>query len=146
MKYVIKNLTSKEQDKVRTAFFKSSKSKKDKAIIRKSHLNWIERKVVLGTGHTISELKELYSEENLFYVSLKHVTTTKKSLCKALLLDIDNCCRYKRDLEIGGLLIESIDSHTCNYSFHQAKLLSTNQAKFDELLMSNQLKFEFSYE
>ena len=85
----------------------------------------------------------MYSEESLFFVALKHVTTTKKSLCKALGLNIDNCCRYKRDLEKRGLLIESVDSYTCNYSFHQAKILSTNQDKFDKLLMSNQLKFDF---
>ena len=143
MKYVIKNLASKEQDKGRTAFVNGSGLIKDKTNNRKAHLNWIERKVVLGTGHTIQELKVLYSEESLFFVALKHVTTTKKSLCKALGLNIDNCCRYKRDLEKKGLLIESADSYTCNYSFRQAKILSTNQAKFDKLLMSNQLKFDF---
>jgi hypothetical protein len=143
MKYVITNLASKEQYKGRTSFIKSGGLNKNKVNDRLAHLNWVERKVVLGTGHTIPELKVLYSEENLFYVALKHVTTTKKSLCKALGLNIDNCCRYKRDLEKKGLLIESTDNYTCNYSNCQAKILSTSQAKFDMLLMSNQLKFDF---
>ena len=103
MKYVTKNLASKEQDKGRTAFVEGGGL--NKVNNKRAHLNWVERKVILGTGHTIPELKVLYSEENLFFVALKHVTTTKKSLCKALSLNIDNCCRYKRDFEKKGLYI-----------------------------------------
>lgn len=119
------------------------KGDKNVEISKKMHLQWIIRKVILGTGHTIPELKLMYSEENLFFIALKHVTTTKKSLCKALELNVDNCCRYKRSYESKGLLIESFDKHVCKWSGCEAKLLSTNPNKFDKLLMSNQYKLIF---
>lgn len=41
-------------------------------------INFIKSKVEKGTGLTYEELKESYFEEELFYVALKYVTTTKK--------------------------------------------------------------------
>ena len=110
------------------------------------HLNWIIRKVEKGTGLTIRELKSIYSEKALFYEALKYVSTTSRCLCMALSLSRPNSCRYKTDLERRGLLAQSVDKYICRNSFDLANLLSTNQDKFDELLKSNQLKFEFSYE
>jgi hypothetical protein len=91
-------------------------------------------------------LKSIYSEEKLFLIALKHVSTTKKSLCRALGLGVDNCCRYKRDLEKKGLLVESIESVTCFYTGCDAKVLSTNPEKFNKLRKSKQLKLIFKNE
>jgi hypothetical protein len=144
MKYFSDNLASKEQDRKKTAIKESIESKEFSIQKRKiQHLNWVTRKVILGTGYTIPELKQLYSEESLFFVALKYVSTTKKSLCKALDLNIDNCCRYKRTLEKKGLLIESVENYVCRFSSCEAKILSTNPNKFEDLLRTNQLKFDF---
>ena len=45
----------------------------DKTLI----LNFIIIKVEKGTNSTISELKKQYSEDQLFHIALKHITTTK---------------------------------------------------------------------
>ena len=113
---------------------------------KRTHLNWVIETVEKGTGYSVNELKSIYSEEKLFFIALQHVSTTKKSLCKALGLGIDNCCRYKRDFEKKGVLVESVESVTCYYTGCTAKLLSTNPQQFDELRKSNQLKLIFKYE
>jgi len=107
---------------------------------KKEVLNFIKTQVEKGTGHTIYELKKMYSEEVLFYKALKHVTTTKKALCKSLNLNIDNACRFKRNYELKGLLKESINDVVCPFTKHPAKLLSTNPDEFGWLTYSNQLK------
>ncbi len=122
--------------------FRPRKSKQNK----RTHLNWVIQAVENGTGYSVNELKSIYSEEKLFLIALKHVSTTKKSLCKALGLGVDNCCRYKRDLEKKGLLVESIESVTCFYTGCDAKVLSTNPEKFNKLRKSNQLKLIFKNE
>lgn len=107
----------------------SGEQGKDKQLVLQSIVKQVEK----GTGLTIKQLKNKYSEETLFLVALKHVTTTKKALCKALLLNIDNACRYKRKLEKSDLLVQSIDEVICPYSKHSAHLLSTNPNEFDRL-------------
>ena len=146
MKYYNNNLALKEQGRKKTVFTKLIRLQSKIDYDKQMHLNWIVRKVEKGTGLTKRELKGIYSEKALFYEALKHVSTTNRSLCKALNLSRPNCCRHKKELESKGLLIQSVDKYVCRNSYDLAHLISTNQNKFDELLKSNQLKFEFSYE
>jgi hypothetical protein len=146
MKYYNNNLALKEQGRKRTVLTKVVKLKSKIDYDKQMHLKWIVRKVEKGTGLTIQELKSIHSEKSLFYEALKYVSTTSRGLCKALNLSRPNCCRHKKDLESRGLLIQSVDKYVCRNSNDLAFLLSTNSNKFDELLKSNQLKFEFSYE
>lgn len=105
-------------------------------------LQHIQNQVEKGTGVSISELKELYSEEKLFNLALKHVTTTKKALCKTFNIPIEAGCRYKRTLEKEGFLVQSIDEINCPFTKHPAHLISTNPKEFERLQKSstNQLK------
>ncbi|WP_047245723.1 hypothetical protein [Maribacter thermophilus] len=118
--------------------FKHKRQPQVKQLVLKSIVKQIEKR----TGASISELKNKYSEETLFAVALKHVTTTKKALCKALDINIDNACRFKRKLEINGLLVQSIDQVICPFTKRSAHLLSTNPKEFERLLKSksNQTK------
>jgi hypothetical protein len=110
----------------------------DKALI----LDFIRKQVQKGTGKSLSELKKKHSEERLFYIGLKYTTTTKKAYCKALNINIDNACRYKRNLEVDGYLVQSVDEVICPYTNHKAHLISTNPNEFERLQKSktNQLK------
>ena len=146
MKYYNNNLALKEQGRKKTVFTKVIRLKSKLDYDKQMHLNWVVRKVEKGTGLTKRELKSIYSEKSLFYEALKYVSTTSWSLCVAFNLSRPNCCRHKKDLEGRGLLIQSTDKYVCRNSYDLAHVLSTNQNKFDELLKSNQLKFEFSYE
>lgn len=118
--------------------FQHKRRAQDKQFVLQSIVKQVEK----GTGASISELKNRYSEETLFAVALKHVTTTKKALCKALQINIDNACRYKRRLEIDGLLVQSIDEVVCPFTKHLAHLISTNPKEFERLQKSksNQIK------
>jgi hypothetical protein len=100
----------------------------------------IRHQVLKGEALTFEEFKEKYSEEEQFYKGLYHVTTTKKAICKALKIGIDNACRYKRKLEIKGKLVESSESFYCIITDCKAKKLSTNPNRFELLQKSNQLK------
>jgi hypothetical protein len=102
---------------------------KDKKLI----VNYIISRVEKGTGFSIDRLKKRYTEEVYFYEALKYVTTTKKALCKALDINIDNACRYKRELEIKGYLFQSIDKVICPFTGFLAHLLSTNSEEFVKL-------------
>ncbi len=116
----------------------SNSQDKDKILV----LDFIRAKVEKGTGLAISQLKTQYTEEHLFYISLKHITTTKKALCKALDINIDNACRYKRSFEKSGLLMQSVDRVYCPYTKRfLAHLISTNPDEFGRLKKSNQLSF-----
>ncbi|MCB9363405.1 MAG: hypothetical protein H6587_02440 [Flavobacteriales bacterium] len=106
---------------------------KDKQLIKQ----FIQRQVEKGTGQSILQLKENHSEQHLFYIALKHITTTKKALCKALDINIDNACRYKRELELNGNLVQSIDEIVCPYTGFMAHLISTNPKEFQRLQKSN---------
>jgi hypothetical protein len=105
-------------------------------------LKYIIKQVEKGTGLSISELKEQYSEEYLFAISLKHFTTTKKALCTALNIPIEAGCRYKRTLEKNGNLVQSVDEVICPFTKHPAHLISTSPKEFERLLKSttNQTK------
>lgn len=111
---------------------------KDKALI----LDFIIKQVEKGTGKSLAELKNECTEERLFYIGLNHITTTKKALCKALNINIDNACRYKRSLEVNGYLVQSIDEVDCPFTKYKAHLISTNPKEFERLQKSksNQLK------
>jgi hypothetical protein len=104
-------------------------------------LQFIVNQVEKGTGLSFLELKIQYSEEHLFSLALKHVTTTKKALCTAFNIPVEAGCRYKRTLEKDGNLVQSIDEVICPFTKHQAHLISTNPKEFDRLLKSksNQL-------
>jgi hypothetical protein len=97
----------------------------------------IVKQVEKGTGLSFSELKKQYSEEHLFSLALKHVTTTKKALCTAFNIPVEAGCRYKRTLEKEGSLVQSIDEVICPYTKHRAHLISTNPKEFKKLLKSN---------
>jgi hypothetical protein len=109
------------------------KRRKDKNFNLQSIIKDVER----GTNLSISELKRNYSEDKLFAIALKHVTTTKKAICTAFNIPIEAGCRYKRTLEKDGNLIQSIDEVICPYTKHPAHLISTNPEEFERLLKSN---------
>ena len=100
-------------------------------------LNYIVKQVEEGTGKPIYELKVEYSEERLLYIGLQYVTTTKKAICTALDIQIENACRYKRDFEKQGLLVQSADEVLCPYTTNPAHLISTNPNEFERLQESN---------
>jgi hypothetical protein len=99
-------------------------------------LNYIIRTVEKGTG-LHKELKQQYSEERLFNEALKHVTTTKKALCTALNIPVEAGCRYKRELEKNGLLVQSTDEVICPFTKFSAHLISTNPKEFERLRKTN---------
>jgi hypothetical protein len=101
------------------------------------HLQFIIKQVEKGTDLSLLELKKRYTEDNLFAIALKHVTTTKKALCTALDIPIEAGCRYKRNLEKHGNLVTSIDEVICPFTKHPAHLISTNPNEFQRLLKSN---------
>jgi hypothetical protein len=107
---------------------------------KKIILKNIVKKVEVGTQLSIKNFKQKYNEEQQFYEALKHCTTTKKALCKALDINIDNACRYKRELEKNGHLVQSINKVLCPFTRYRANLLSTNSNDFESLLKTNQLK------
>lgn len=100
-------------------------------------LQFIIKEVENGTGLDFSELKKQYSEEQLFSLALKYVTTTKKALCTALNIPVEAGCRYKRTLEKEGNLVQSIDEVMCPFTKHPAHLISTNPKEFQKLQKSN---------
>jgi hypothetical protein len=101
------------------------------------NLKFIIIQVEKGTGLSLYALKRNYSEDKLFAIALKHVTTTKKALCTALNIPIEAGCRYKRTLEKDGNLVQSIDEVICPVTKHPAHLISTNPKEFERLLKSN---------
>lgn len=115
----------------RTALY--NRQNKDRQLI----LKFIIKQVEKGTQLSISELKEKYSEDQVFNIALKHVTTTKKALCTALKIPVEAGCRYKRTLEKEGRLVQSKDEVICPYTRHEAHLISTNPKEFEKLLKSN---------
>ncbi|MEQ3655902.1 MAG: hypothetical protein ABNH00_08565 [Dokdonia sp.] len=104
---------------------------------KKITLQLIVKEVEKGTGLSLSELKNKYSDVLLFNVGLKHVTTTKKAFCTALAIPIEAGCRYKRKLEKDGNLAQSIDTVICPFTDNAAHLISTNPKEFKNLLKSN---------
>lgn len=109
---------------------------KDRQLLADNIRKAVLRKVRLS----LSELHQSYPEDRIFYLGLRYVTTTKKAICKALNINIDNACRYKRDLEKRGLLVQSAEQRICPYTKHAAHFLSTNPKEFAKLEKSNQTK------
>ncbi len=105
--------------------------------VKYSKLQFIINKVEKGTGLSISELKKLYSEEQLFGIVLYHITTTKKAICMAFNIPVEAACRYKRTLEKENRLVQSIDEFRCPYTGHLAHRISTNPKEFEKLQNSN---------
>ena len=103
-------------------------------------IQFIKNQVKKGTKKSITELKDEYYEERLFFEALRYVTTTKKALCKALNINIDNSCRHKRKFEQLGSLVQSIDDVICPYTGCLANALSTDPLEFEKLQSTNQLK------
>lgn len=114
--------------------FKGLEQSKNKELVLKS----IVKQVQKCTGLSYVELKKKYSEETLFYICLKHCVTTKKALCKAFNINIDNACRYKRSLEKRGLLVQSLNKVFCPYTNHKAHLITANRFEFENLLKRSQ--------
>jgi hypothetical protein len=100
-------------------------------------LQFIVKEVEKGTGLSYADLKRQYSEEHLFFIALKHITTTKKALCTGFNIPVEAGCRYKRALEKSGSLVQSIDEVICPFTKHPAHLISTNPKEFERLLKSN---------
>ena len=116
---------------------------KDKEFIK----NEIVKQAEFATGLTRKELIEKYSEEKLFQVILSHVTATKKAICKSFDINIDNACRYKRELEKSELLVQSKDKIICPFSKRKAHLISCDTKEFPRLLKSNSNQLNiFDYE
>ena len=111
---------------------------KDKDII----LSYIIKQVEIGTGLPLPKLKRKFSEDRLFSIGLRYVTTTKKAFCTALNIPIEGGCRYKRKLEKEGRLKQSIDKVICPLTKHRAHIISTNPKEFERLQKSktNQLR------
>ena len=103
-------------------------------------LNYLRKIVLEKEGLSFTQLHAKYSEEYIFYLSLKYVTTTKKAICKALHINIDNACRYKRSFEKRGFLVQSAEEKICPYTGYPAHFLTTDPRKFKELEQSDQTK------
>ncbi|MBU7570304.1 MAG: hypothetical protein KAF41_06590 [Flavobacterium sp.] len=102
-------------------------------------INFIKSKVEQGTGLTFQQIKETHLEEELFYIALKYVATTKKAICTAMGIPVEAGCRYKRKLEKEGLLMQSTYDTVCPITKHNARLISTNPDEFEDLTNTNQL-------
>lgn len=113
--------------------FQHKRQVQDKQLVLKNYVKTVEKQ----TGFSLVELKKHYSEEQLFYIALKYITTTKKALCMAFNIPVEAGCRYKRNFEKEGVLVQSIDEVFCPYTKHPAHLLSTNPNEFERLLKSN---------
>lgn len=114
----------------------SKRQSKYKKLVLKN----IRKQVENGTKLTANELKIKYTEEQFFYIGLKYITTTKKSFCEAFNIPVEAGCRYKRNYEKAGLLMESINKVICPFTKHPAHLISTNPNEFSSLRDTSQLK------
>ena len=103
-------------------------------------LSTIRKRIEKGEGLPFDKIKKQYGEEQLFYYSLKHVTTTKKALCMATGIPVEAACRYKRHFEEAGMLKQSDQDVICPFTKHPARLISTNPDAFHKLENSRQLK------
>lgn len=116
---------------------KNNPSSQSKGEGSKLTVKTIISKIESGTGKTISFLKRKYSEKRFFFIALQHVTTTKRMLCLALKIAIADACRYKRQLEKDGHLVQSVYDTVCPDSKFLARILSTNPEEFNELTQSD---------
>ena len=104
-------------------------------------LRKIREKIESSSGQSLKTLKENLPEDKFFHFCLQHVTTTKKALCSAVGVPVEGACRYKRNLEKEGFLVESKEEVICPYTRNPAKLISTNPNEFTGLrsIKTNQL-------
>ncbi len=105
---------------------------KNKTLLSNAIVQTIEK----NTGTNLLELKNELSEVDLFAFGLRFVTTTKKAYCAALGIPIEAGCRYKRQLEKSGVLVQSINKAVCPCTNHYAYALSTNPNEFERLRTS----------
>jgi hypothetical protein len=104
-----------------------------------AYLIYLRKEVERVTELSLYELKEQYTDDHLFILALKHLTTTKTAICEALHLREPNQCRNKRKLEVSGALVQSTEKVICSCTGYAAHNLTTNPAKFEELRKTNQL-------
>lgn len=105
---------------------------KNKALLSNAIVQTIEK----NTGTSLLQLKNELCEADLFELGLKYVTTTKKAYCTALGIPIEAGCRYKRQLEKSGVLVQSINKVVCPCTNHYAYVLTTNPNEFRRLRAS----------
>lgn len=105
-------------------------SKQDKKI----YIDFLRKTVLRELGTTYVKLKKSHSQDYIFFVALQHVTTTKKAICTAFGLTLENQCRTKRKLEKRGLLVQTYKKHRCKFTGNPAHYLTTNPSKFNEIL------------
>ena len=103
-----------------------SNSKTQATKEQKLYINFIRKTVLKALKIDFKALK-MRKDEFIFNESLKIVTATKKAICVAFELNLENMCRYKRTLEKQGLLKQSERKQYCKYTGHLAHLLTTNK-------------------
>lgn len=84
------------------------------------------QKEVLNAFNISFETFMTYNEDVRFLKALSKVTTTKRAICLAFEIRIDNACRYKKTLHEQGVLKQSEKKQFCKHSGHKAHYLSTN--------------------
>ena len=89
------------------------------------YLNFI-RKEVLRAFNIDYKTFVSFDEKVRFLKALSKVTASKRAICEAFEIRIDNACRYKRDLEESGFLKQSKAKLVCRHSGYKANLLTTN--------------------
>jgi len=94
------------------------------------HIDFIRNSVLKFYISDYKTFKTL-PETVIFYKALKVQPTTKKAICKAFDLNIDNICRRKRKFEIEGKLQQSRKKVICEVSGDYAHLLTTNTFLFN---------------
>ena len=108
-----------------------SNSKTQATKEQRLYINFIRKTVLKELNFDFKTLK-MRKDEFIFNESLKVVTATKKAICVAFELNLENMCRYKRELEKKGLLIQSKKKHYCKYTGHLAHLLTTNKQELNK--------------
>jgi hypothetical protein len=116
----------------------SDSLKKEQGKNRQLFIQFLRKEIESKSGLSISELKNRYTQEQLFFEALKYVTTTKKALCEALLIPVEGTCRYKRNSEKVGLLKE-VKKINCPFTGRKAWTITTDENQFPQ---SSQLKLE----
>jgi hypothetical protein len=89
------------------------------------YLNFIRKEVLKALNIDYNTFVS-YDENIRFLKALSRVTATKRAICEAFEIRIDNACRYKRLLEEQGFLKQSKYKHVCKHSGYKAYLLTTN--------------------
>lgn len=117
----------------------TGKTSKDQ---RRNDLLKLIRKEVVKKSNTGFKTILSYPEINRYYLGLKHITTSNKTICEALNIPVEAGTRYKAELEENQKLVASIDKFQCPYTSEFVHFLSTNPLEFERLTKSkiNQYK------